>query len=97
MRHPATADARLGHVLDRTQAPMGSGLLFYIFHVFRKAKGLQPLLLDRTPTADGYLAVKLFITGFVRPTLLSMLRTPRPGGETRADAVALGPLEASRS
>lgn len=67
--------------------------MFFVRHVVRA----QPLLLDRTPTADGYLAVKLFITGFVRPSLLSMLRTPRPGGETRADAVALGPLESSRS
>jgi len=92
MRHPgATADARLGHVLDRTQGPT-KGERSTIFHVFRKG----PTLLE-TPTADGYLAVKLFITGFVRPSVLSVLRTPRPGGETRADAVALGPLESSRS
>ena len=56
MRHPATADARLGHVLDsmldRTQAPMGSGLLFYIFHVFRKACRKGPTLATR-PDADG--------------------------------------------
>jgi len=35
MRHPATADARLGHVLDRIQGPRGSGLLFFMLFFVR--------------------------------------------------------------
>ena len=35
MRHPATADARLGHVLDRIQGPRGNGLLFFFMFFVR--------------------------------------------------------------